>query len=374
MRRMTGHIVILAMALLAAVVGCQRRPLEVAYQSTVRVVVKCIWKVDAYPEAEKPSGVTMFFFRDGRYYSSVTTSNVDSCVVQLEEGRYQMYLISQSPDEYWRMQFEHTTDYEDAAVRLRETSSAAWAAKASNADEAVVENPEILCAGVSETFEITATQTEEYQYWYNSLRKLRAAKDTKSGSKSDDERYYEERVEYYTIHVVVNPTNIVSQLAISIYAGNADVLKAVRASTSGMARTFELTQDRTATESAIQVMREWRLTMDDEGRRVGHIDGVITTFGLPNGEDPSVKRDSSLNVSALLIDNATIADYKFEVGDKIRMLDPNPGYRHLYRLVFGSVEQPAISLPDVRPEPGTGGGFSAGVEDWGEEQVAEVVL
>lgn len=374
MRRTCGHIGIFALAFLGLLAGCQRRPLEVAWQATVRVVVKCIWTIDAYPEAEKPSGVTMYFFRDGKYYSSVTTSNVDSCVVQLEEGRYQMYLISQSPDEYWRMQFEHTTDYEDAAVSLRETASAAWAAKASNADEAVVENPEILCAGVSETFEITATQTEEYQYWYNSLRKLRAAKDTKSGSKSDDERYYEERVEYYTIHVVVSPTNIVSQLAISIYAGNADVLKAVRASTSGMARTFELTQDRTATESAIQVMREWRLTMDDEGRRVGHIDGVITTFGLPNGEDPSVKRDSSLNVSALLIDNATIADYKFEVGDKIRMLDPNPGYRHLYRLVFGSVEQPAIILPDVRPEPGTGGGFSAGVEDWGEEQVAEVVL
>ncbi len=374
MRRMTGHIVMLAMALLAAAAGCQRRPLEVAYQSTIRVVVKCIWKVDAYPEAEKPSGVTMFFFRDGRYYSSLTTSNVDSCVVQLEEGRYQLYMISQSPDEYWRMQFEHTTDYDDAAVRLRETQAATWAAKASGTDEAVVENPEILCAGVSESFEITAAQTEEYQYWYNTLRKLRAAKDTKSGTKSDEERYYEERVEYFTVHVVVTPTNIVSQLAISIYAGNADVLKAVRASTSGMARTFELTQDRTAKESAIQVMREWRLTMDDDGRRVGHIDGVITTFGLPNGENPSVRRDSSLNVSALLIDNTTVADYKFEVGDKIRMLDPNPGYRHLYRLVFGSVDQPAIVFPDVKPEPGSGGGFSAGVEDWGDEQVAEIIL
>lgn len=374
MRRTCGHIGIFALAFLGLLAGCQRRPLEVPYQATIRVVVKCVWEVDAYPVSEKPSGVTMYFFRDGKYYSSVTTSNVDSCVVQLEAGLYQLYMISQSPEEYWRMQFEHTTDYDDAAVKLRETENAAWAAKAAGDGEVVVENPEILCAGVSAPFEITVEQTEDYQYWYNGLKNLRAARETKSGTKTEEERYYEERVEFLTVHVPVRPTNIVSQLWISIYAGNADVLKAVRASTSGMARTFELTQDRTATEPAIQVMREWTLTMDDDGTRVGHIDGMITTFGLPNGENPSVKRDSTLNVSALLIDDATVADYKFDVGDKIRKLRPNPGYRHLYRLVFGSSDQPAIVFPDVRPQPGAGGGFSAGVEDWAEEQVAEVVI
>ena len=159
---------------------------------------------------------------------------------------------------------------------------------------------------------------------------------------------------------------------VTVYAGNADVLKSVRASTSGMARTWELTQDVTAADEAIQIINQWTLTMDDEGRRVGHVDGIINTFGLPNGEKPSGERDPSLNVSALLIDNTTVADYIFQVGDKITVLDPNPGYRGMYRLVFGSADNPAIVLPDVKPAGG--GGFAASVSDWGEEIETDIIL
>ena len=36
---------ILILALLAVAVGCERRPLEMVYRSTVRVIVKCIWPI-----------------------------------------------------------------------------------------------------------------------------------------------------------------------------------------------------------------------------------------------------------------------------------------------------------------------------------------
>lgn len=378
-----------ALLLLVAAFGCQRRPLEVMYSTTARVVVKVQWKiaiettinvqtdVDVDTEVEKPTGVTLYLFREGQFYNSITTSNVDSVEVQLEPGKYRAYLISQSPEEYWRMEFEDLTSFDNAATRLRQNTTATWAARKSDEEE-VVENPEILFAGVSDEFEITEKMTEDYQYYYTNLTKLRrASKDNTKGpddTKSDDEIFYEERVEYYTIRIPIEASNIVSQLWVSIYAANADVLQSVRASTSGMARTFELTQGVTDSEEAIQVIREWKLIMDDEGTRVGHISGLITTFGLPNGEAPSPDRDPSLNVSALLIDNSTVADYIFEVGDKIKMLDPNPGYRHLYRLIFGSVEEPAMVLPDVKPQPSAGGGFTAGVEDWGEEQQVDLIL
>ncbi len=374
-----------ALLLLVAAFGCQRRPLEVMYSTTARVIVKVQWDivvetdVTAETEIEKPTGVTLYLFRDGQFYNQITTSNVDSVEVQLETGKYKMYLISQSPDEYWRMEFEDLTSFDNAATRLRQNTTATWAARKSD-DEEVVENPEILFAGVSEEFEITEKMTEDYQYYYTNLTKLRRASqnntkgDTKGGTKSDDEIYYEERVEYYTIRIPIVASNIVSQLYVSIYAGNIDVLQAMRASTSGMARTFELTQGVTDNEEAIQVIREWKLVMDDESRRVGHLDGIITTFGLPNNESGSTDRDPSLNVSTLLVDNSTVADYVFEVGDRIKMLEPNPGYRHLFRLIFGSVEEPAMVLPDVKPEPSGGGGFTAGVEDWGEEVNADIPL
>ena len=191
---------------------------------------------------------------------------------------------------------------------------------------------------------------------------------------TDEEKDYKERIEYYTIRIPIHPRNVVSQLEVTIYAGNADVLKSVRASTSGMARTWELTQEVTDKEEAIQVINQWTLTMDDVARRVGHVDGIINTFGLPNGEMPSEMRDSTLNVSALLIDDVTVANYVFDTGDKIKMLEPNPGYKGLYRLIFGSVDEPAIKPPDVRPPDGKTSGMDATVDDWEDGETVEVAM
>jgi hypothetical protein len=335
------------------------------YQSTVRTIVKFIWKVNAYPEGQKPDGVTLYIFRDGEYYNSFTTASVDSCEVQLEKGHYQLYMISQSPEEFWRMQFQNMNDYSDAAVSLRE-ADVSWTR---SLPEVTVENPEILLAGVSDEFDVTEEMTEDYQYYYTNLKRLQ----TKGGSE-DEEQYFLDQVRYHTLLIPVYPQNIVSQLWITIYSGNADVLKSVRASTSGMARTFEVTKNTTSDELATQIMSQWKLTIDEPEKRVGHVDGIITTFGLPNGEIPTPQRDSTLNVSALLIDNTTVANYKFEVGDKIQILKPNPGYRNLYRLIFGSVEEPAIVPPDVPPEGGSSSGMEATVSDWEDGEIIDVPL
>ena len=223
--------------------------------------------------------------------------------------------------------------------------------------------------------------TEDFQYYYTNLTKLRraaAAQEDKTkggakGTKSDDEIYYEEQVERVTVHVPIAASNAVSQFQVRVYARNVDLLQALRASTSGMARTLLITSGKTGDETGIQMIREWKLVMDDEANKIGHLDGIITSFGLPNSESGSADRDPSLNVSALLVDNSTVADFTFEVGDMIRKLDPNPGYKHLFQLILGSVEEPAMVLPLVDPEP-TGGGFTAGVVDWEEEVNVDVII
>lgn len=372
MRKNRKSLWLIALLLLVAAAGCQRRPLELMYRSTVRVIVKCIWNAEAYPEGMKPTGVTLYFFRDGEYYSSVTTANVDSCEVELGAGHYKMFMISQSPEEYWRMEFSDMTSYDKASTYLRESESN-WATRA-GADEKVVENPEVLCAGVADEFDITDEMTEEYQYYYANLTKLKAMMADGTKSKAEDIDYYQERVEFYTIRIPVYPKNIVSQLWVTVYAGNADVLKSVRASMSGMARTFELTQNTTDADEAIQLINQWQLTMDNETTRVGHIDGIITTFGLPNGETPSAVRDSTLNVSTLLIDNVTTADYKFQVGDKIKVQTPTRGYRNMYRLIFGTVDEPAMILPDVKHDDGNKSGMDATVSPWEDGETIEVPM
>ena len=133
MMRRFGHIIVAVVALMAAF-ACQRRPLENLESATSRVIVKCV-----YPDGIKPDGISLYFFRDGAYYSSITTSNVDSCEVQLPVGHYKMYMINQSPEEYWRVTFQNMTSFDNASASLTETS-VRWVTRSD--DEAVVENPD----------------------------------------------------------------------------------------------------------------------------------------------------------------------------------------------------------------------------------------
>ena len=364
------RIFLLSLMAVAALIGCERRPLEYADEQGLKVIVKVLWNVEVYPDGIKPSGITLYFFRDGEFYMKQTTANVDSCSVQLDPGRYRLYMISQSPEEYGRMEFHHMTDFDKASVSVTETETR-WYTRA--ADEELLANPEMMVAGVSDEFEVTEDMVENYQIHNYALKQeKRRLAQTKSGGDAELTKA-EALVNYYTIRVPVYPRSVVSQYWVTIYSDNADVLQSVRASTSGMAKTFDLTQDVTDVEIGTQFITEWSLTLDDPARRVGHVDGRITTFGFPNGERPSSQRDSSLNVSALLVDSKTVENYVFNVGDKITSDVPPAGYRSLYRLIFGSVENPAIHPPDVAPSGG-GGGFTAGVNDWDEEINTEIEI
>lgn len=377
---MKKRIAILLAAIAACLfVACERRPLEAVYSTTVRVIVKVIWQTNAMPE--EPTGVTLYFFRDGDASPRViTTSNIEGCEVQLEPGHYKLFMITQSPEEYWTMEFEDMTNFNAAAVTL-ETKTSRWYTTRAD-EETLAENPENIAVAVADEFDITDDMVEEYQYYYRLWKtKTRAlGLDTKSDyshlSASDQQelRDLEDKIITKTIVIPLYPENIVSQFWVTVYAGNADVLKSVRAATNGMARTFELTQDVTASETVTQLIEsEWKLTMDNIETRVGHVDGMISTFGLPNGASPSALRDPALNMSALLIDNHTTADFVLPVGDKIRLEKPNPGYRNMYRLIFGSADDPIIELPDVQPD-GNSSGMDATVSDWEDGETVEIPI
>ena len=342
---MTHKTFIFALTLAAILVaGCSIEP-PLHLRQSMEVIVKVLWKAEVYPDGQKPDGMTLYIFRDNEFYSQLTTSQVDSCIVLLEPGRYRLYMISQSPEEYWKNEFFDMTDFDKARVSVAETKSSWYSTRSES--EVLINNPEVMIAGVSDFFDVTEDMIE---------RQRLAA--TKAGDIST--------IYYYTILVPVNPRSIVSQYWVTIYSDNVDMLRSVRASTTGMARTFGITKDKTNEEEGTQLITEWSLTVDDDQHLIGHLDGRVTTFGFPNGELPHPDRDSSLNVSTLLIDNKTIQSYKFYIGDKIKLEDnPPQGYRYLYRITFGSIFEPAIHPERVLPEGG--GGFTAGVTDWDEE-------
>ena len=324
-------------------------------RQALNVIVKVIWKAEAYPENVKPDGVSLYIFRDGELYDQRTTSDVDSCRIHLVPGKYRIYMVSQSPDEFWTMDFNNMDDFENAYIRLNETE-VSWLTP--DPDSPVVLNPEMLTVGVSDEFEVTEEMMDGFQDGDVLV--------------PDGEDGY---VRLYTLRIPVTPMSVISQFWISIYSANADMLKAVRAATSGMARTFYLTQGVTGDEECTQVFTEWTLEIDDEEKKIGHLDGRITTLGLPRGEMPSVMRDSTLNVATLLVDNKTVERYTFFVGNKIFLDDPPPdGYLHLYRLILGTVENPVITPSIVPPEGSAESGFDALVDDWGEDENVDVLM
>lgn len=342
------YLILPLLATIILVASCSIEP-QLHLRQEKEVIVNVLWKAEVYPEGEKPTGVTLYFFRNGKFYMQHTTSEVDSCTVQLEPGNYRLMMISQSPQEYWKMKFKNMTDFENASVSVDETKSS-WYTRAD--EEVLINNPEVMAVGVSDEFMVSEDM------FYNQGQ---------AATKADGD------VLYYTIRVPINPKSIVSEYWVTIYSDNVDVLKSVRASTSGMARTFELTQGMTGDEEGTQLITQWTLTIDDKAKRIGHLDGIVTTFGFPRGELPGPGRDSTLNVSTLLIDNETVESYTFYVGDKIHLEEPpHEGFRYLYHVTFGSVFEPAIHPKDVKPDEG--GGFAAQVSDWDEEENIEIIF
>lgn len=334
--------------------GCMIDP-PLHLRQALKTIVKVIWKADVYPESLKPDGVTFYIFRGSEPYDKQSTSNVDSCRIHLVPGKYRIYMVSQSPEEYWTMEFNDMDNFDNASIRLNETE-VPWLTPDPNSP--VVLNPEMLMVGVSDEFEVTEEMADNFG----------------NGDvvvPGENGGY----VHFYTLTIPITPVSVISQFWVSIYSANADMLRSVRAATSGMARTFYLTQGVTGEEECTQVFTDWTLEIDDEEKKIGHLDGKITTLGLPRGEMPSVMRDSTLNVATLLVDNKTVERYTFFVGNKIFLDDPPPqGYLHLYRLILGTVEDPVITPSIVEPEDEGGGGFTAGVSDWNDEMKSDVVI
>lgn len=346
------HIWIFVIAAVLAV-GCTIEPI-LHLRQAIRVIVNVLWKAEVYPEGIKPTGVSIYFFRDKDFYKQHTTASVDSCTIRLEPGRYSMYMISQSPDEFGQMAFSQLDNYDSARVSLLETKSS-WRTRAEG--EFIASNPEMMTVGLADDFEISAELIESY---------VRSLADTPPGEEETTHRYY-------TIKVPVNPKSIVSQYWITIYSDNADLLRGVRASTTGMARSFMLTKGITGDDECVQIISDWKLTIDDPVERVGHLDGYVTTFGFPRGELPSPERSPELNITTLLADNITEDNYVFMVGNGITLEDPPEGYLHCYRLILGTKEAPVMHPPDVRPAD-EASGFDATVSDWDDGDIIDVLM
>ena len=108
----------------------------------------------------------------------------------------------------------------------------------------------------------------------------------------------------------------------------------------------------------------------------GAIKSSISTFGIPSGHT-GAEKDNNLYVKLLLVDNSTILEMDFPIGDQLAEMNDYDGTqvdengKPIWPEIHVYWPEP---LPEVEPVGGSGGAFDVGVGEWGDEIVTELPL
>ena len=171
----------------------------------------------------------------------------------------------------------------------------------------------------------------------------------------------------------LSPKNVIYTLHVSIGVKGINNFRTGRASISGMADGYFPGIEEYNTQQVTHLMEDWKIDKKyahPDGMQEGTITSQISCFGLP-AEHASDSTDNVLQISLLMVDNQTVVNHTFNVGDKFYKRTADGNALHIY-LDLKLPDQ----LPDVNPEEGSNGqsGFDAEVDDWGEEEKTEVIM
>lgn len=365
-------MLIMALALLLA--SCVRRELTYSYNPTVEVVVRTDWSnMD-----EVPTGMTLYCYSEaGGSPSVVQTNNIDSVVLNLGVGSYRLLVFNQTPSDFSSVSFSGLDSYDTAEVYATTTKSNWYTSKS---DESLVNNPTEIAASTFESIVIEQEVIDE-------VLGLR-------------EKYPDIDLDTY-ITINLKPKVVVKTTKVTVAVDGVHNLRSVRASLYGMATGYHFADQMSHSDRVTHLLESWsqRIYVDPTQ---GEVIAYFTCFGIP--ETTTTTRanveewDGMIYLDALLVDDSTIVSFDFELAGRTTIVDDEPSensssvssnatakadddsadddtdYSDVdadidIQLGFNLVDDDdPIVLPDVDPTDAGEGGFSAEVEDWGDEE------
>lgn len=342
MKRCDGLIKFVVVgALVLCSVGCRLRDLYYEQLTPVQVRVNIDWTNFGV----EPSGATILFYpEDGSAPYEFKTHNVDSEVVSVPAGFYNVLVFNLSKSEFGSFSFVGMDKYESAAILL-EKGYFAWLDGADTIGRTVSE-PEKIMSGVAEHFEVSGV---EHRY----------VKEKVSGQGSV--YVWSEKLDTVT----VTPKRIVFNGYISVHIKGIENVNSIRAYMTGLSGGVYLASRIGAPELATFVPQTWEIVTDKNDNSQGCLNGSFLCLGLPEQyRGFQVPSNSELRMELLLRDMATIVDTTFLVGDLI--IESEEEF-HLDLSL--EVETP---VPEVVPYDGHDTGFDFDFEDWGDTE--DIVL
>lgn len=332
-------MVVVASLLLSS---CNHKELCYHHPHTAKVRIDVDW---SQFEKETPTGMTVMIYpHDGGEYVRHLTNTTTHAVVDLEAGLYNTVVYNQSEQEFGTVAFTGMDCFSTAEVHTVSATSRWYACRAE--EEKLVMQPEWIGTDYRMDVEVTPAMVEaageEYMAAISQMSKTRSS---------------------YVI-ATHTPQNIIHTISVKVHLKGIYNLRSARASLTGLAGGYSFSGGVPTGNNVTQLLESWTMTQDSDDPTQGYITAQITSMGLPRNHSAQAGENEFV-LSVLLVDNVTVVDIPFEVGDKLqKVYDESGRYTHNLYLELWTGE----SLPDVKPEEGGGGGFNATVDDWGEEQ------
>ena len=325
--------------------SCEHKELCYKHPHTTKVRIDVDWS--KFIKYEIPTGMTLMLYPQFSETGVISSlSNTTShAIVNLGADRYHVMVFNQSGSEFGSITFRGLDKQETAEVIVNEHKSRWYSVR--NEYEKVATDPEWLGVGNIGNAEVT-------QQMIDAEVAATMGGATRSGE---------------TVIATITPLNIVHTVKVKVHIKGIYNLRSARGSLNGMAEGYRLTAMQPLAGKVTHLMENWTIKRDAADPTKGVIEATFTSFGLPQGHQLTVE-ENLLSLSLLLVDNKTIVNYTFQVGNKFtrRTIQNNSGQATDMELELFLDLLTDITLPDVAPEGGSSGGFDATVDDWGDEE------
>lgn len=379
-RNIAASLVVL-LSIILSVVSCNKdldfdfgfKDLCFYHPHTAPVKVNVDW--NHFRHLEKPTGMTSYVWADNsdQKIARFVSHNLNYITLDLLEGYYHAFVFNQSESEYSTIEFHNLDDFYKAEARVIEVKSSWYSTKLP--ESKVGAEPEWLAIDCVQNIEVSEEMVAKAEAEY--LATLPEAqrqqkyneKNTKAPTKTQNE-----------VGPLV-PTSIIKNVDIFIHLENLPYLRSALGALEDMAEGCYIST-RTPTENLVtHTIGSWEVIYHTtESGSVdmmkGALKATLSTFGLPAGHSGKPD-DNNLYIKLLLVDNETILEHDFPIGDILADLNDYNGTQldengkpiwpeiHLY------FPEP---LPEVEPVGGGNGGFDVGVDGWGDDIVTILPL
>lgn len=375
MRRCIEIIASLLTAFLSfvSIISCERefdfgfKDLCFYHPHTAPVKLNVDWSF--FRHIERPTGMTVYVWpQEGdEKLNRFLTHNLNYITLNLEAGYYHAFVFNQSDTEYSTLEFHNLENYSKAEARVTQVKSNWYSTRFENdetkGDTKVGDEPEWLAIdcieNISVTEEMVAKAEEEF---LAGLPEANGQNKKRDISRSQNE-----------VGPLV-PKSIIKNVDIYVHLENLPYLRSGLAAIGGLAEGCYISSGKTTDRKVTHTLESWSVEYHKtESGGVDMMKGALksslSTFGLPDGHT-GTPEENTLYVRLLLVDNETIVEGEFPVGDLIADLNSYDGtqFNEDGELIWPEIHiywpEP---LPEVEPVGGGSGGFDVGVDDWGDE-------